>query len=233
MNMDNHRSTSSAPECTNSYAHRPPSFNRTKKLMLISFPVIVVFTIISFSTLDLIIAKYCMSLYSYVKIRKVLKTMSNFGIAIYYLICSFIFFLFFRYIKKKKIWSNRALFAFSSLSLSNILVMILKFIFGRYRPKMLFKEQLYGFEFFQLKGKITSFPSGHATTIVALMLCLYFIYPKYRVIYFIIALVIVASRVVLCHHYLADVVFGSYLGVISTICLKHFFEKKDLPIQDR
>jgi hypothetical protein len=49
---------------------------------------------------------------------------------------------------------------------------------------MFFEEQLYGFDFFQLKGKITSFPSGHASTIVALMLSLYFINPKYRVIYF-------------------------------------------------
>jgi undecaprenyl-diphosphatase len=57
-----------------------------------------------------------------------------------------------------------------------------------------------------LKGKITSFPSGHASTIVALMLALYFISPKYRVIYFIIAFVIVISRVFVCHHYLTDVV---------------------------
>ena len=97
---------------------------------------------------------------------------------------------------------------------------------------MFLEEQLYGFKFFQLKGKLTSFPSGHASTIVALMLALYFISPKYRAIYFAIALVIVISRVLVCHHYLTDVVFGSYLAVLTTVCLKHFMEKSGLPIQD-
>jgi membrane-associated phospholipid phosphatase len=97
---------------------------------------------------------------------------------------------------------------------------------------MFFKEQLYGFEFFQLEGKITSLPSGHASTIVALMLSLYFISPKYRVIYFIIAFVIVISRVLVCHHYLTDVVVGSYVAVIATLCLKHVLDKRGIAIQE-
>jgi membrane-associated phospholipid phosphatase len=97
---------------------------------------------------------------------------------------------------------------------------------------MFFKEQLYGFEFFQLEGKITSLPSGHASTIVALMLSLYFISPKYRVIYFIIAFVIVISRVLVCHHYLTDVVVGSYVAVIATLCLKQVLDKRGIAIQE-
>ncbi|MEJ2233937.1 MAG: phosphatase PAP2 family protein [Syntrophobacterales bacterium] len=141
-------------------------------------------------------------------------------------------FLFFRFIRKRAIWSNRGLFVFLSISLSGVLILVTKFIFGRYRPKMFFNEQLYGFEFFQLKGKITSFPSGHASTIVALMLSLYFISPKYRVIYFIIAFVIVISRVLVCHHYLTDVVVGSYVAVITTLCLKQFLDKSGIAIQE-
>jgi membrane-associated phospholipid phosphatase len=64
------------------------------------------------------------------------------------------------------------------------------------------------------------------------MLALYFISPKYRAIYFAIALVIAISRVLVCHHYLTDVVFGSYLAVLTTVCLKHFMEKSGLPIQE-
>ena len=208
------------------------SFDKTKKLLLISFPIVVLFCIVGYFFLDLIVAKYCASIFANVKIRRILKDISKLGLATFYLPFAAVSFVFFRFIKKRNVWSNRALFVFLSISFSGILVIILKFIFGRYRPRMFFKEQLYGFQFFQLKGKLTSFPSGHASTIVALMLSLYFISPKYRAIYFAIALIIVISRVLVCHHYLTDVVFGAYLAVVTTVCLKYFMERKGLPIQE-
>ena len=208
------------------------SMNRTAKIILISFPLLVLFCAIGYFFFDLPIAQYCKSIFSNNKIRRILKDISKLGIATFYLICSAVIFVFFRFIRKRKIWSNRALFVFLSISLSGMLVLMTKFIFGRYRPKMFFKEQLYGFEFFQLKGKITSFPSGHASTIVALMLSLYFISPKYRVIYFIIAFVVVISRVLVCHHYLTDVVVGSYVAAITTLCLKQFLDNSGVAIQE-
>ena len=208
------------------------SMNRTAKIILISFPIVVLFCVIGYFFFDLPIAKYCNSIFSNNKIRRILKDISKLGIATFYLICSAVIFMFFRFVRKRKKWSNRALFVFLSISLSGMLVLITKFIFGRYRPKMFFKAQLYGFEFFQLKGKITSFPSGHASTIVALMLSLYFINPKYRMIYFIIAFVVVISRVLVCHHFLTDVVVGSYVATITTLCLKQFLDKSGIAIQE-
>lgn len=214
----------------NSYNQIP--FDKTKKLLLISFPIVVLLCIVGYFFLDLIVAKYCASIFANVKIRRILKDISKLGLATYYLPFAAVSFVFFRFIKQRKVWSNRALFVFLSISFSGILVIILKFIFGRYRPRMFLKEQLYGFQFFQLKGNLTSFPSGHASTIVALMLSLYFISPKYRAIYFAIALVIVISRVLVCHHYVTDVVFGGYVAVVTTVCLKYFMERKGLPIQE-
>jgi len=208
------------------------SMNRTAKIILISFPIVVLFCVAGYFFFDLPVAQYCKSIFSNNKIRRILKDISKLGIATFYLICSAVIFMFFRFIRKREIWSNRALFVFLSVSSSGVLVLITKFIFGRYRPKMFFKEQLYGFEFFQLKGKITSFPSGHASTIVALMLSLYFISPKYRVIYFIIAFVVVISRVFVCHHFLTDVVVGSYVAAITTLCLKQFLDKSGIAIQE-
>jgi membrane-associated phospholipid phosphatase len=218
--------------CRNSNTRQEISFNRIKKLILISFPIVVLFCIIGFLFLDLIVAKYCASTFADNKIRRILKDISKFGISTFYLLFAAVCFVVFKFIKKKRIWSNRALFVFLSISFSGILVLIIKFIFGRYRPRMFFAEQLYGFQFFQLKGKLTSFPSGHASTIVALMLALYFISPKYRVIYFAIAFVIVISRVLVFQHYLTDVVFASYLAVVTTVCLKHFMEKYGLMIHE-
>jgi len=232
MNMDSKTSMAARAEHRKNNTHQQTSFRSSKKLMLISFPIVVLFCIIGFFFLDLIVAKYCASTFTNNNIRSILKDVSKLGLATPYLISAAVCFMFFRFIKKRKIWSNRALFVFLSISFSGILVLLTKSIFGRYRPRMFLEEQLYGFKFFQLKGKLTSFPSGHAGTIVALMLALYFISPKYRAIYFAIALVIVISRVLVCHHYLTDVVFGSYLAVITTVCLKHFMEKSGLPIQD-
>jgi len=223
----------SKKEYMNNTIEQQTSGNRLTRIVFISFAFVVVFCFIGFFFLDLIVAKYCASTFTnHNNIRSILKDISKLGIATFYLLFAAVCFVFFRFIKKKRLWSNRALFVFLSISFSGILVLIVKFIFGRYRPRMFLEEQLYGFQFFQLKGKLTSFPSGHASTIVALMLALYFISPKYRVIYFIIAFVIVISRVLVCHHYLTDVVFGSYLAVVTTVCIKHFMEKSGLPIKD-
>ena len=232
MKRDSNTSMAARAEHTKNDTHQQISFRSSKKLILISFPIVVLFCIIGYFFLDLIVAKYCASTFTNDNIRSTLKDVSKLGLATPYLIFAAVCFMFFRFIKKRKIWSNRALFVFLSISFSGILVLITKFIFGRYRPKMFLEEQLYGFKFFQLKGKLTSFPSGHASTIVALMLALYFISPKYRAIYFAIALVIAISRVLVCHHYLTDVVFGFYLAVVTTVCLKHFMEKSGLAIQD-
>jgi len=202
--MDSNTSMAARAEHTKNDTHQQISFRSSKKLILISFPIVVLFCIIGYFFLDLIVAKYCASTFTNNNIRSTLKDVSKLGLATPYLIFAAVCFMFFRFIKKRKIWSNRALFVFLSISFSGILVLITKFIFGRYRPRMFLEEQLYGFKFFQLKGKLTSFPSGHASTIVALMLALYFISPKYRAIYFAIALVIVISRVLVCHHYLTD-----------------------------
>jgi membrane-associated phospholipid phosphatase len=232
MDMNGHPTIAPKVERENSNTRQQISFNRSKKLMLISLPVLVLFGIIGYFFLDLIIAKYCASTFNDVNTRRILKDISKLGLATFYLPFAAVCFMFFRFIKKRSVWSNRALFVFLTISFSSIIVLILKFIFGRYRPKMFFEEQLYGFQFFQLKGKLTSFPSGHASTIVALMLALYFISPKYRVFYFAIAFVIVISRVLVCHHYLTDVVFGSYIAVVTTVWLKHLLEKNGLLIQN-
>jgi membrane-associated phospholipid phosphatase len=231
MNINSHTTIEPKLKCENSNNQKQIALERAKKLIVISLPIVVLFCIIGYFFLDLIVTKYCASIFNNVNTRRILKDISKMGLATIYLPFSAVFFIFFRFIKKRELWSNRALFVFLSISFSGTVVLILKFIFGRYRPRMFLEEQLYGFQFFQLKAKLTSFPSGHASTIAALMLALYFISPKYRVIYFTIGFVIVISRVLVCHHYLTDVVFGSHIAVVTTVCLKHLLEKNGLLIQ--
>src|SRR5271155_5424767 len=58
-----------------------------------------------------------------------------------------ILFFLFRYLLKKQVWANRFLLVLISIPLGNVIVWILKFLFGRARPKLFFSEQLYGFYF--------------------------------------------------------------------------------------
>ena len=115
-------------------------------------------------------------------------------------------------------------FIFVSIALSGILTDVLKVIFARYRPVMLYNERKYGFIFFRTSpAKLLSFPSGHANTIAAFMTALYLIKPRYRFIYLLIALMVMASRIVIGKHFVSDVVAGAYLGVLTTYYLRGFF----------
>lgn len=116
------------------------------------------------------------------------------------------------------------LFLFISIAASGLLTDFLKVIFARYRPVMLYEAGKYGFTFFKFSpASMLSFPSGHANTIFAFMTALYLIVPRYRFIYFTIAVLVAASRVIIGAHFPSDVIAGAYLGVVTTLYLKGLF----------
>lgn len=123
------------------------------------------------------------------------------------------------------------LFLFVSIAASGLLVDILKVIFGRYRPVMLYEAGKFGFTFFKLSpANMLSFPSGHANTIFALMTALYLIVPRYLFFYFTIAVLVAASRVIIGAHFPSDVIAGAYLGTTTTLYLKGFFLSRGMDI---
>ena len=207
--------------------HAKPSdrafFQQTLKSIFISLPIITILCILGIHYLDIPVAYYCRSLDQ--NLHSIFDFISRFGISTWYLGCAFILFLFFKYFYKKPLYSKQALFILSSIAIAGVLVDILKFVFGRYRPIMLFENQLYGFDFFHIDYIMTSFPSGHSSTITALMLALYFVYPKHKIVYIIPALFVMMSRVIIGAHFITDVVFGSYVAVITTIFIKPLFKK--------
>lgn len=92
---------------------------------------------------------------------------------------------------------------------------ILKFLFGRYRPELLFTNGLYGFSFFSCSYAEMSFPSAHAATSLAFMTVLSKTKPKYKVVWIILAILLSASRLILNEHYLSDVLWGGYIGIFA------------------
>ncbi|KTD82909.1 phosphatase PAP2 family protein [Legionella waltersii] len=122
--------------------------------------------------------------------------------------------LYFRFIQKNKCFEEGAWYMFGCVLLPNLLVLVAKIIVSRARPDLLFEQHLYGFYWFQLKDLYWSCPSGHAITVTALAMGLGYLFPRYLILYFLVAILVAATRVVLYHHYLSDVMIGFYLSVL-------------------
>lgn len=93
----------------------------------------------------------------------------------------------------------------------------LKWLFGRYRPVMLFEHGLYGFSWLAAGGDMHSFPSGHSFRIFSAMTALCLLLPRARVPFVAVAVAVGVSRVLVCRHFPSDVLAGAFLGVVCAL----------------
>lgn len=132
--------------------------------------------------------------------------------------------------KKKIEWCmTRAycfLFAFVSMCVAGALLNILKFVIGRYRPRYLEREGLYGFEPFNLDIAMSGFPSGHSQAIWTAMVCLLLIFPRYALTYIGLASLVAVSRVMVGSHYVADIIMGSFIGIVVPLILHKIMSER-------
>jgi len=85
-----------------------------------------------------------------------------------------------------------------------------------------------------------SFPSGHATQVFAILMCLVYAAgdQKLKFLFFMLALLTAASRVYLSQHWLADITAGSFIGfacsVIFYFVFIHYnrFERLNKPLAE-
>jgi len=156
-------------------------------------------------------------------IKAFLSAFTDFGISTFYLISSFLIFILAKKYNQKL--SKDALYLFSSVAISGILVIIIKVIFARYRPPKFINEELYGFNWFDVGYIVNSFPSGHSTTAFSVFVSLAMLFPKYRWPFVIFASLIALSRVALGVHYFSDILVGSLLGTLVSLYLYSKFYK--------
>jgi membrane-associated phospholipid phosphatase len=112
------------------------------------------------------------------------------------------------------------LFFFACAALSGIVADIIKPILGRARPVLLEREGLYGFHPFTFQATWNSMPSGHTTTAFVIAAVLTFLLPRGKILWFLFALAIAASRVMVNAHYLSDVLAGAAVGILSFVLLR-------------
>jgi membrane-associated phospholipid phosphatase len=154
--------------------------------------------------------------------------LSHLGSSVLYLASLFILAVLFRYVFPNKVRETRCWFLWLCVLIPSSICLILKIIFGRARPDVLFDQQLYGLFGMKLHSSFWSFPSGHSTTIMGLIFGLTVLFPRYFYLLFVTGLVVVSSRVLLTEHYLSDVMVASYLALLEVGFFAYWLRKKEI-----
>lgn len=171
---------------------------------------------------------------------EVFRFITRFGVSTYYLIGAALLFAACRLApllsktstqgERLKSFAAVPLFVFLSLSVSGLTTDLLKAVFGRARPKLLFANETFGFDWWGTQADFWSFPSGHATTIVALAAALYVLWPRFLPLYAGIAGLVALSRVVIGAHFISDVVFAAFIAIAATGYVKLVLERSGIDL---
>lgn len=178
--------------------------------------LIVAFSIVSYMTLDLPLFEYFYH-HRDGPFYHAFILLTDLGKSTWYIILSLMTYLIWR--TNRPVLARAGLFIFSTTILSGVLINIIKVIFGRARPRLYIDENIYGFFWFKLDVLYRSFPSGHATTAMAVWLAFALLFPKYRFALIAVGVLIALSRVIIGEHYLSDVLIGGYIGAMTTLIL--------------
>lgn len=132
---------------------------------------------------------------------------------------------------------NRSLLACChAVVIGQFLRTMFELIFGRYWPATficnnpsLVNTHDYAFNWFRRGTEFRSFPSGHTAFIVSFSTAMWFIYPKLRWLWVLLATLVVIGQISLYFHFVSDVMAGALLGVIVGYLVTHY--KQASPIK--
>ncbi len=173
-------------------------------------------------------------------LRDVFRFITRFGVSTGYLIGAAIAFAALRIAAllprliacadRLRAYSHVPLFFFSAIAVPGLAVDLVKTVFGRARPKLLFSDGSYSFTWWGTQSDYWSFPSGHTANAVAIALALGMIWPRFGALYAIFAVLIAASRVVITAHYLSDVVMGAFLAFAIVPYVRFVFAQSGIDL---
>jgi len=143
-------------------------------------------------------------------LHRLAHAVTDLGKAEFQLIPAFIMYLMHR--KKNPLLANIALSVFAAVAFAGLSTDIIKVVMGRYRPIEYLEHGVSGFSFFEFAYAKTSFPSGHATTVMAAAYMLSRHFRKTSLLLLLGGAMLASTRVLTGHHYPSDVLAGSMLG---------------------
>lgn len=122
--------------------------------------------------------------------------------------------------QKMATYGKKTLFFFLAIAVSGITTDIIKPILGRARPVMFEREGAYGFHPFTFHAAWNAMPSGHATTAFALALVLSVLFPRGKIMWWVMGCGLALSRVMVNAHYISDVLAGGLVAVATVYGLQ-------------
>jgi membrane-associated phospholipid phosphatase len=188
-----------------------------------SFVAVASFCAFSYRSLDITVAEY---FYTSRPLEQFFEAATKLGESKWYLFGFGAMAVVFRFVFRPRIASNRFLYLFLAVAGSGLIVDILKFVFGRARPKLLFEQNIYGMKFFGGEYLYYSFPSGHSATAFALGVGALLIFGRRALPVLALGILVVFSRVAITAHYLSDAVAGAYIGALFSVWLAYKMREK-------
>jgi membrane-associated phospholipid phosphatase len=119
-------------------------------------------------------------------------------------------------------------FLFIAIGAPSLFDTIIKRMIGRARPLVGGSLDPYLFSPFKWTADYASLPSGHATTAFAVAVAFGTLWPRWRTVLWVYALLIAASRVVLTAHYPSDVLAAAVVGVVGALSVRRWFAMRGL-----
>lgn len=198
---------------------------KSKIIFTASFFSLISFVVFSYLYIDIPVAAF---FYETKPLNGFFEIVTKFGASKWYLIAFALFFLLFRYIFRLKEAANRFLYLFLAVAGSGLIVDVLKFVFGRARPKLFFEQNIYGIKLLGTEHLYYSLPSGHSATAFSLAVGAALFFPRFALPLFLAAFLITFSRIAIFAHYLSDTVAGAYIGAVFALWLKRKMENKGI-----
>ncbi len=117
-------------------------------------------------------------------------------------------------------------FIFLGVAIPGLIANLLKRLIGRGRPDEFANVGAFFFRNFSNDWQYQSFPSGHATTAIALAFVIGFLRPSLFPVFFVVGAIVSLSRVPVGMHYPTDVFGGLIVGMLGAYLVRNVFARR-------
>jgi len=124
-----------------------------------------------------------------------------------------------------KIKNSYAFYVFCSVVFALLVTGVLKVLIGRSRPILFDALNFQSFEGPSMEYVFNSMPSGHAAASFAGLVMLGMLFPRIKWLTWTLAILIGVSRVYVGAHWMGDVIFGAFIGMVCADIVKSVLKK--------